>query len=168
MTRYRIGAGSQLVVKARSSLHDTRTTWSAVTGDVEADPATLATAGATATFAVDMTQLDAGDWLKTRKLRKDFALEDHPRATFELTALTDVVGGDGGRFRATAQGTLSWRGRSVTLTIAGDGTLDQHGLRATGRCELDIRQLGLAAPRFLLWKVEDEVAIEVSLQGSVA
>ena len=166
--KYRVGAGSKLVVKARSSVHDTSTTWSVVTGDVDADPATLATTGATATFAVDMTQFDAGDWLKNRKLRKDFDLAAHPRATFELTALSDVVGSDGGRFRATARGTLSWRGRSVPLTIAGDGTLDQHGLRATGRCELDIRQLGLAAPRFLRWKVEDEVAIEVSLQGSVA
>ena len=163
----RFSVTGSIVVQARSSVHDTRTTWSVVTGDVDADPATLATTGATATFAVDMTQFDAGDWLKNRKLRKDFDLEAHPRATFELTGLSDVVG-VGGRFRATAQGTLSWRGRSVLLTIAGDGTLDQTGLHATGRCELDIRQLGLAAPRFLMWKVEDEVAIEVALHGSPA
>jgi polyisoprenoid-binding protein YceI len=165
--RYKVAAGSKLVVKARSSVHDTSTVWSAVTGDVEADPETLATTGARATFAVDMTEFDAGDWLKNRKLRKDFDLAAHPRATFALTSLEDVVG-DGGKFRATARGTLVWRGKSVPLVIAGDGTLDASGLRAVGRCELDIRTLGLSAPRFLMWKVEDEVAIEVTLHGSPA
>jgi polyisoprenoid-binding protein YceI len=166
--KYKVGAGSKLVVTARSRLHDTSTTWSAVSGDVEADPATLALTGAKATFTVDMTRFDAGDWLKNRKLRKDFDLDAHARATFELTALTDVVPGGDGRFRATAKGVLAWRGRTLPLTIAGEGTLGDRDLRAVGRFELDIRQLGLAAPRFLLWKVEDEVAIEVTLHGSAA
>lgn len=165
--KYRVQTGSKLVVQARSSVHDTKTTWSAVTGEIEADAATLAAAGATASFAVDMTAFDAGDWLKNRKLRKDFDLDDHPRATFALEALTDVVS-EGATFRATAKGTLTWRGRSVPLTFAGEGTLDGRGLRAVARGELDIRQLGLAAPRFLLWKVEDEVAIEVTVIGSPA
>ena len=166
MTRYRVHAGS-IVVMARSSVHDTKTTWPAVTGEVEADPETLATAGATATFAVDMTRFDAGDWMKNRKLRKDFDLDGHPRATFTLERL-DGVREAAGRFTATAHGTLAWRGKTVPLAIAGDGTLDERGLHAVGKFELDIRQLGLAAPRFLLWKVEDEVAIEVTLRGSPA
>lgn len=164
--RYRVGSGSKLVVQARSSVHDTKTVWSAVTGDVDADAAALA--GAKGTFAVDMTQFDAGDWLKNRKLRKDFDLERHPRATFQLEAVSDVVDGGNGTFKATARGTLAWRGKSVPLVIAGEGTLDARGLRATGRCELDIKALGLAAPKFFLWKVEDEVAIEVTLHGSPA
>src|SRR6185436_19770620 len=74
--RYRITAGA-LTVQARSRVHDTTTVWSKVTGEVDADPETLASAGATARFEVDMTAFDAGDFLRNRKLRKDFELERH-------------------------------------------------------------------------------------------
>ncbi len=168
--RYAI-SGGKLVVKARSSVHDTTTTWSVVRGDVEADPDTLATAGATARFTVDMTQFDAGDWLKNRKLRKDFDMDAHPQATFELTAVRDVQRASddlGGGFTATAEGVLRWRGKDVPLTIAGKGTLDGHRLAASGRFELDIKRLGLTAPKFLMFKMADEVAVEVTLDGAVA
>src|SRR5688500_5582689 len=104
MSTYRVEtARSTLTVRARSSIHDTTTTWSAITGTAEADPATLETAGATASFQVDMTVFDAGDWLKNRKLRKDLDVEHHPRATIEVRRLRDVVRTEGGRFRATAE-----------------------------------------------------------------
>lgn len=166
MPRYLIGAGSQLRVTARSKVHDTSTVWSGITGEVEADGATLATAGAKARFVVDMATFDAGDWLKNRKLRKDYDLDKHARAEFELTGIEGVVA-DGDRFRATARGVLRWRGKELALTVAGDGALTGDRLEATGRFELDIRTLGLTAPRFLMFKVEDEVAIEVVLRGVV-
>lgn len=164
--RYRVTAG-KLTVRARSRLHDTTTVWDRVTGDVEADPETLATAGATATFRVDMTSFDAGDWLRNRKLRKDFDLDGHPSASFELRGVKDVRR-DGPTFTATAEGVLAWRGKQVPLTLAGEGRLDGAGLEATATFELDIRKLGLSAPRFLMFKMEDEVEIEVALQGPVA
>ncbi|MCA9676680.1 MAG: YceI family protein [Kofleriaceae bacterium] len=166
MPRYSVGAGSKLLVKASSSIHDTTTTWDGVTGEVDADPDTLATAGAKATFTVDMTRFDAGDWLKNRKLKKDFDLEGNPRATFELTAVKDVVR-DGAQFTASAEGVLRWRGKEVPLVIAGRGTLDDRGLAATGTFDLDIRKLGMAAPRFLMFKMEDQVRVEVTLQGRI-
>jgi polyisoprenoid-binding protein YceI len=164
--RYKV-AGGKLVVKARSSIHDTNTTWDKLSGDVEADPETLATAGAKATFKVDMTAFDAGDWLKNRKLRKDFDLEAHPTAIFELTAVKDVVR-DGPTFRANAEGVLRWRGKEVALALAGQGKLDANGVDARATFELDIKRLGLSAPRFLMFKVEDEVTVEVSFTGAVA
>ena len=164
--KYRVGSGSKLLVKATSSIHDTTTTWSVVQGDVEADPETLATAGATARFRVDMTQFDAGDWLKNRKLRKDFDMDAHPSATFELRALRDVVR-DGPTFKATADGVVKWRGKEVALALVGEGKLDGQTLEAKATFELDIKRFGLAAPRFLMFKVEDEVAVEVTVHGVV-
>jgi polyisoprenoid-binding protein YceI len=164
--RYKV-AGGKLVVKARSSIHDTNTVWDKLAGDVEADAETLATAGAKATFTVDMTSFDAGDWLKNRKLRKDFDLEAHPKATFELVRVSDVVR-DGPTFKANAQGVLRWRGKEVTLELAGQGKLDPTSLEARATFELDIKRLGLSAPRFLMFKVEDEVTVEVTLTGAVA
>lgn len=166
MPRYNVGGGSKLVVKARSSVHDTTTTWNVIQGEVEADPDTLATAGATARLTVDMTQFDAGDWLKNRKLKKDFEMEAHPQAVFELRAVRDVAKA-GDEFTATAEGVVKWRGREVPLVIAGKGTLDGRGLAAKGTFELDIKKLGLSAPRFLMFKMEDEVAVEVTLRGEV-
>lgn len=172
-TRYRVTSG-KLVVRARSTIHDTTTVWNKVTGDITADPDAgpdgLARVGPDATaarFEVDMTAFDAGDFLKNRKLRKDFDLEGHPRASFTLTALDGVVR-DGATFTATARGTLEWRGKRVELTLAGRGTLDGMHVEATASFELDIRWLGLSAPRFLMFKVEDEVTVAVSIRGAVA
>ena len=164
MPSYNVGGGSKVVVRARSSIHDTSTTWSAIRGEVSADADTLATAGATARLTVDMTQFDAGDWLKNRKLRKDFDMDAHPEAVFELRAVRDVVRTNN-EFTATAEGVVRWRGREVPLVIAGKGTLDARGLAAQGTFELDIKKLGLSAPRFLMFKMEDEVAVEVTLRG---
>ena len=164
MTRYTIGAGSRLRVTARSRLHDTSTVWDAISGEVEADAATLATAGARGRFVVDMTKFDAGDWLKNRKLRKDYELEQHARAELELTSVSGVVA-DGDRFKATARGVLRWRGKEVDLELVGDGALTADRIEATGSFVLDIRRLGLTAPRFLMIKMEDEVAVEVVLRG---
>ena len=162
--KYRITAG-KLTVRARSRIHDTTTVWDRISGEVEADPETLATAGAAAAFRVDMTSFDAGDWLRNRKLRKDFDLEAHPSATFDLRTLRDVKR-EGPTFTATAEGVLRWRGKEVALTLAGKGKLDGDGLAASATFELDIRKLGLSAPRFLMIKMEDEVAIDVTVQGA--
>ncbi len=163
MTSYRIDAGS-LTVKAHSRLHDVKTTWTKLSGTAVADADTLATTGATATFDVDMTVFDAGDWLKNRKLRGDFQLEANPRATFELRAVRDVVR-DGPTFTATAEGVIRWRGKEVVVTLAGQGKLDPVALEATATFVLDIRTLGLAAPKFLMIKMSDEVAVDVKLRG---
>jgi polyisoprenoid-binding protein YceI len=106
--KYRVDAG-RLTVQAHSKVHDTTTVWNKVSGDVEADADAIESARAT--FRVDMTSFDAGDWLKNRKLRKDFDMDAHPEATFELRTIKDVVR-DGAKFTATADGILRWRGRT--------------------------------------------------------
>jgi polyisoprenoid-binding protein YceI len=163
--KYRVSSG-KLTVKARSKLHDTTTVWDKITGDVDADAETLSTAGATATFTVDMTSFDAGDWLKNRKLKGDFEMDKHPRATFELRSVKDVVR-EGAKFTATAEGVLRWRGKEVVLTLAGRGTLDSMRVEASATFDMDIRTLGLSAPRFLMIKMSDEVSVDVTLTGQV-
>ncbi len=173
--RYRVTGGT-LTVQARSRVHDTTTVWNRITGDIVADPAALAAVGqpgeqaaehgTSAQFEVDMTSFDAGDFLKNRKLRKDFDLDGHPRASFALTSLRDIVQ-NGTAFTATAVGVLAWRGKQLELTLAGRGTLDAMRVEATATFELDIRRLGLSAPRFLLFKVEDEVTVSIVFHGAV-
>jgi len=159
--KYRV-EGGKLKVEARSRVHDTTTTWDKISGEVEADLEAIEKA--TATFTVDMTSFDAGDWLKNRKLRKDFDMDGNPRATFTLRKVSEVVR-DGSKFTAKAEGTLAWRGKEVALVLSGSGSLDGARLEATGTFVLDIRQLGLSAPRFFMIKMEDEVAVDVSVKG---
>jgi polyisoprenoid-binding protein YceI len=159
--RYAVASG-KLTVKARSSVHDTTTTWDKLSGDVDADPDAIE--AAKATFTVDMTAFDAGDWLRNRKLRKDFEMDANPRATFELQRVSDVVR-DGAKFTAKAHGVLRWRGKEVPLELAGSGTLDRERVSASATFELDIRKLGLSAPRFFIIKMEDEVTVSVTLDG---
>jgi polyisoprenoid-binding protein YceI len=113
-----------------------------------------------------MTKFDAGDFLKNRKLRKDFAMDDHPAATFTLQRVSDVQR-DGAKFTAKAEGTLRWRGKDVPLVLSGQGTLDDRQVEARATFELDIKKLGLSAPRFFVFKMEDEVTVEVSVRGTV-
>lgn len=162
--KYKVATG-KLTVKAHSSVHDTTTAWDKVTGDVDADPDAIE--GAKASFDVDMTSFDAGDWLKNRKLRKDFDMDSHPRATFQLQRVSDVVR-DGSKFTAKAEGLLRWRGKEVVLVLTGQGTLDRDRLEATASFELDIRKLGLQAPRMLVFKMEDVVTVDVRVEGRPA
>ena len=161
--KYAISSG-KLTVKARSSVHDTTTVWDKVTGDVDADPDAIE--NAKATFTVDMTKFDAGDFLKNRKLRKDFDMEGNPTATFILERVSDVKR-DGDKFTAKAEGRLEWRGKSVVLTVSGQGTVTRDSVEAKGSFELDIKKLGLAAPKFFIIKMEDEVTVEVTIRGGV-
>jgi hypothetical protein len=113
-----------------------------------------------------MTEFDAGDFLKNRKLRKDFDMEGHPTATFTLDRVSGVVR-DGDRFTANAEGTLRWRGKDLALVLAGSGTLDASRVEARATFELDIRKLGLSAPKFFVFKMEDVVTVDVTLRGAV-
>lgn len=167
MRQYKVDTGrSQLMVCARSSIHDTNTKWTRISGQVVTDAATLVEKGATASFEVDMRDFDAGDWLKNRKLKKDMDVGRYPTAKFELTELRDVKQQDDGSFVATAIGTLTWRGRSVALEIAGKGSVDAGGIDATGTFELDIRDLGMKPPKILMFKVDPEVSVEVTLRAT--
>lgn len=162
MTVYRIdGAASGVVVEARSSIHDTHTRWSGVAGTIEADPADLA--AATAALTVDMTRHDAGDFLRNRKLRKDLHVDRYPTARFRLARLRDVADRGAGSFAATADGVIAWHDREVEVTAAGEGTVTADRIAATARFELDVRAFGVEPPRFLMFKVEEIVAVTVTL-----
>jgi polyisoprenoid-binding protein YceI len=155
-------AASSVVVSARSNIHHTRTVWSRLTGQIQADPADLSRTPSV-DVALDMTRHDAGDFLRNRKLRKDLEVDRHPEARFSLAGLGDITDRGGGRFAARAEGVIHWRNRDVSITADGEGELDAERLRATARFELDVRAFGVEPPRFLMFKVENIVGVEVTL-----
>jgi polyisoprenoid-binding protein YceI len=159
--RYRIDTNaSKVVVKARSSIHDTKAKYDKLSGTIDADRANLN--GATASIKLDMTSFDAGDFLKNRKLRKDLDVKKHPEAAFELTGLENVEDKDGS-VAATAMGILYWRGHEAEVRATGTASITDSSITADATFELNVRDLGVTPPKILMIKVEDIVTVDVSL-----
>jgi polyisoprenoid-binding protein YceI len=163
--RYSIDSSrSKVVVMARSSVHDTETVWSKMSGYIEVDPDAPG-AGATAVIDVDMTAFDAGDWLKNRKLKKDLDVSRFPKATFTLGSLADVKG-DAARTEARATGAIDWRDRKAEIAATGHASLSATEIKAEASFELDVRDVGVKPPKILMFKVEEVVSVRVELTAS--
>lgn len=164
MPQYKIDSKtSKLLVTARSSVHDTKISWTGITGTVDATPGADA-GNMKANVKVDMTTADAGDFLKNRKMKKDMQFEKHPTATFTLDGVDDLEQ-VGDRMTATIHGTLTWRGKSVSVTASGEGTLGESELTAKGKFDIDMTKLGITPPKVLMIKVEDVVNCEIELRA---
>lgn len=161
---YRITEGKVTVI-ARSPVHDTTVVWPRVTGALQFawDQPTATTLA----LELDMTAFDAGDRLKNHTLRSDYAVDAHPVAQFTLRTVTTSSSAPT-RITGEAQGALTWQGRTAPLAISGHVAQVGNGLLLTGHSSLDIRTLGLRAPRILMLKVDDIVAIEVTLSATPA
>lgn len=156
----------RVVVRAKSSLHDTVTTWPQVGGEIRADVDNLVDAAVAVT--VDMTDFDAGDFLRNRKLKKDLGLASHPEARFRLAKVLEVSrDAQSGAFDARAEGVLAWRGREVTLEVTGAGKIDEQRIDARAEFSLDVTELGVTPPRFLMLKVADVVDVSVEIRATI-
>ncbi len=162
--KYKVQRGL-VEVKARSAIHDTTTRWSKLSGEIEFDPDQPQTARAE--IAVDMRAFDAGDRFKNWKIKSDLDPDAHPTATFTLARLESVHEPTSGKFQARAVGQLRWRGKGVDLKIKGDAKVDRRAIEATATFEMNVRDLGVSPPKFLMFKVEDEVTVQVSLMALI-
>ncbi len=165
MRTYRVDSKtSKLVVTARSSVHDTEIVWQGITGTIQAEVGDDAKE-MQASIDVDMTTADAGDWLKNRKMRKDMQFEKHPKASFVLESV-DALSQDGEHLTATLTGTLSWRGKSISVTVTGTGDLGVDKLVAKGDFDIDMTKLGITPPKILMIKVEDVVSCQIEIYAT--
>jgi len=163
--RYVVGRG-RVVVKARSSIHDTTCVWSELSGTVDFDPAKPEGAGAEIT--VDMRVFDAGDRIKNWKLKGDLQPDKHPKAIFRLARLEGVTRGAAGgeSFSATAAGAIDWRGKKAELNATGSATATAAKIDAKCAFELNVRHLGVEPPKILMFKVDEIVLVTVELTAN--
>jgi hypothetical protein len=156
---------TRIEVTARSSVHDTTTVWTVMTGTIEVDPQDPG-AGATAVLTVDMREFDAGDRLKNWKVRGDLEPDKYPEAVFTLRDLREVRAAAGdGRWQAQAPGTIRWRGREAAITAVGAATLGPSAVSAECSFDLDVRTVGVKPPKILMLKVEEIVTVKVRLEA---
>lgn len=165
VTRYVLTAG-RVVVTARSALHDTRCLFPRMTGEVDFDPAEPQRARAE--IRLDLRELDAGDRLKTWKLRGTIAPERYPLATFSLARIDRFEELAGGNVRAVAVGTLAWHDHKVELRAAGDATITPRAIMARAQFDLDVRSVGVAPPKFLMFKIDEVVSVQVEISATAS
>jgi polyisoprenoid-binding protein YceI len=163
--RYHVQRGV-VEVKARSSIHDTTTRFGKVEGTIDFDPD--AAAEARAELSVDMRVFDAGDRFKNWKIKSDLDPDAHPTATFALVRLDSIHEATSGRFEARALGQIRWRGKGADVTVKGEASVDRRRIEASASFEMNVRDLGVSPPRFLMFKVEDHVVCQVSLVAVAA
>lgn len=152
-------------VKARSKVHDTTTRYNKIEGTIDFDPDEPK--GARAELSVDMRVFDAGDRFKNWKIKSDLDPDQHPTATFTLTRIESISEVTSGRFEARAVGQIKWRGRSVDVKVKGTAKVDRRSVEASADFEMKVTDLGVQPPKFLMFKVEDEVLCQVELLALV-
>ena len=158
--RYRLQRGT-VTVTARTSVHDTTTRFSRLAGTIDFDADDPA--AARAELAIDMRAFDAGDGFKNWKLKDVIDADAHPTATFTLARFDEIREATAGRWTATALGQVRWRGHQPMVKVKGQASVDRRTIDARASFDLDLRELGMTPPRFLLVAVDDIVSVQVSL-----
>lgn len=153
---------SELVVMARSKVHDTKLVWTGITGSIDATPGHLL--ATKSDVRVDMTTGDAGDWIKNRKLRKELNFNENPSASFALGSISDLEQ-DGDKVSATLAGKLSWRGETINVSVQTQGTLTESELSVSGKFDIDMTKLGIKPPKVLMIKIQDIVNCQIAIHA---
>jgi hypothetical protein len=156
----------ELLVKARSKIHDTNAIFSKLGGSITLDPDSPA--GAIAEITVDMRAFDAGDRLKNWKMKGDLDPDRWPTARFALNHLQDVREIEAGKFTALGFGTIAYRDHNVEIKVKGEASIDRRAISAKATFDLDMNLVGVTPPKILMLKVEDVVSISVTLSAAVA
>jgi len=158
--RFKIQRGL-VEVTAKSPASDTTTKFSKVEGTIDFDPD--APGSAQVEIRVDMRVFDAGDTFKNWKIKEDLDADAHPIATLILARVDDAHEITAGAFTGTATGQIKWRDHAPFVKLKGKATVDRRSVDARASFDLDVRQLGLGPPKFLMFKVDDKVAIQASV-----
>jgi hypothetical protein len=156
--RFKLVRG-HLDVTARTPVDDTRVRFGKLDGTIQVDPD--APASARADLTLDLRIADAGDRARTWRLHTDLEVERFPTATFTLARVQEVHEVTAGQLTGTVLGQLAWAEHRPLVTVRGSASLDRRGLEVRGRFDLDLRELGIAPPRFLMFRVDDFVRAQV-------
>ncbi len=155
---------SSLTAHIRSNVHDFQVVWHQLRGDIVVDPSALAN-GAEVSIEVDMNDFDAGDRLRNRKLRSDLELDKNPRAWLDQVTIKEIVQAADGEFEGAIAARLRYRGCESAVVVWGQGKIDAQSISLTCEMSLRMQELGIVAPRFLMFRVADEVRLNAAIQA---
>jgi polyisoprenoid-binding protein YceI len=158
--RYKIQRGV-VEIRARATVHDTVARFTKVEGTIDFDPD--APARAQIDVKIDMRVVDTGDTFKNWKIKGDLDADEHPTATLILARIDDVHELTAGAFTASATGQVKWHEHAPLVKLKGKATVDRRSVDARASFDLDLRQLGFAPAKFLMFKVDEIVSVQASV-----
>ena len=133
-------------------------------GSVEFDRGTSKMSGLIAVAASGKTGNDSRD----KKMNKDILkVEQYATVSFQPKAYTGVIA-PAGDSAIQVSGTFTLLGTPHEITVPMQVHLDGANARAKAHFVVPYVQWGLKNPSFLVWKAEDDVAIDLDLVGTIS
>ncbi len=158
--RYKIQRGL-VEITAKSGARETTAKFSKVEGTIEFDPD--APWAAQVDIQIDMRIFDAGDKFKNWKLKEELDADAHPTATLILARVDDAHEITAGSFTGTATGQVKWRDHAPMVKLKGKASVDRRSIDARASFDVDLRKLGFGPQKFLMFKVDEIVAVHASV-----
>jgi hypothetical protein len=153
---------SRLELEAQTSLLPVRVSSSGIEGHLDvgllADDVLDDDAHAQASMRFEIRHLQAANPLYAREIEHLLESRRHPVVAVELTGSSPLGAGT-----YAAEGTISLRG--VTRPLDGElvVTFDGAVLQLVGERVIDVRELGVDPPHFLLWRVHPDVTVRLDV-----
>jgi polyisoprenoid-binding protein YceI len=159
---------SRLLIDGRSTMHAIHTEARTMSGwvdlDVEGGGAVAARATGGGQVAIRVDELETGNAIYDREMRRRLDARRHPLITGQLDALAAI--GRDGRYRI--QGEIAFRGVARRyedeMTI---GLLDAVTVCLEGSRVFDVRDFGLEPPSILAIRVYPEVTVRASVVATM-
>ncbi len=151
-------ARSRIEVRAKSTLHDSRST-GPLRGRVSGDPEALeGTAGGVVEIPVE--SFDFGNKLQTMGVLSKIEASKHPVARFQVTGAQVLSRSP---WRVKVSGTLDYRARKTPFSFEATGSLTDTTLDARAEVPVNLPTIGITPPSMLFMKVADDVVASVHL-----
>lgn len=161
MATFRIASERSVVrINATSNVHPIHGEARGLEGEIEAEVADgqLVDAPSAMSVSLPAENLQSGKALEDRELRRRLDVRMYPTISGRSTS----VERDGATLHVT--GDVAFHGG--TRTVSGDVTAsvpDDDTIVLEGAATFDIRDFGMDPPRILMFKVDPEVAVEISI-----
>jgi hypothetical protein len=150
------GVRSSITVRAKSTLHDSKSS-GPVRGRVTGDPKALdTTAGGTVEIPID--KFDFGNALQNAAIRSKLDAGKWPVARFHVTGAKVLSTAP---WRVTLLGKLDYRDRTTAMEVEATGRISETDLEARAEFPLNLPSIGVKPPSMLFLKVADDVMVSM-------
>ncbi len=166
MRVFQVVSGSNIQVHAKSAVHDTRTVWNHIDGDIRANVTPSSLTDISMRISVTMGSFNAGSFLKNQALKKQYPTLKNSVANFVLEKF-ETRHWNGTKGKGVVYGELVLHGYPVAVTAEVEATVRDTEILANATFALDLQSLGLRAPKLLMFQVDNVVAVTVELRGQV-
>jgi polyisoprenoid-binding protein YceI len=153
---------STVSVRAQSRLHGVKSLGAGLNGYVAGnfdDPRSLAEGR----ISFPMAQMSFGDRIRDFALRRQLNIKRWPQAHFDVQRV-EVQERDPWRIQVI--GVLSYHDHTLEINLPASGSVSDTQMNATAQFTINLPDIGITPPRFLMFKMANTVTVEVRLYAS--